>query len=271
MHNIFWEPILKHAVDHAGKLRVQSLITRDELVGEGQARQEAPLLQPVDSAEGAAEKNALHCGEGDDALSEAVLAIHPLHSPCRLLLDRRHGRDGVEDGVLLNRIPDVLLDQERVGLRMNILHGHLKTIEGTSLRQLNLGGKARGQVLKDDAIGSGEEGQNVLEKVLLSIGKLIPVLVILREVDLLCCPEGSLMLLIHLPDLMVVNGKHHPPLWVLLQERVVLLELNELCRDSAHWSYRGRCWRSYLLCRQDLLQGGDELKLVVRCDEAVLT
>merc|ERR1712151_162886 len=60
---IFWELMLQHAIQHAGKLSVQPLISRDEFVGESEARHQPALLQPVNSAEGAAKKNAFHSRE----------------------------------------------------------------------------------------------------------------------------------------------------------------------------------------------------------------
>ena len=44
--------VLEHAVDEAGELRVQALVARNQLVGEGETRHETPLLEPVDGAEG---------------------------------------------------------------------------------------------------------------------------------------------------------------------------------------------------------------------------
>ena len=46
-----------------GKLRVKSLVARDELVGERQPRKQTTLLQPKDRAECAREEDALHAGE----------------------------------------------------------------------------------------------------------------------------------------------------------------------------------------------------------------
>ena len=42
--------VLEHVVQEAGEVRVQALVPGDELVGEAQARHEAPFLQPVDGA-----------------------------------------------------------------------------------------------------------------------------------------------------------------------------------------------------------------------------
>merc|ERR1712014_228140 len=100
---------------------MQALVSRDQLVGKSQARHQAPFLEPVDRAERTTEQDAFYASEGQDALREAILLVHPLHRPLGLLLYCRHSVDGVEHLVLLHWIPDVLLDEQTVGLRMNVL------------------------------------------------------------------------------------------------------------------------------------------------------
>mmetsp|Transcript_47386 Transcript_47386/g.146682 ORF Transcript_47386/g.146682 Transcript_47386/m.146682 type:complete len:337 (-) Transcript_47386:146-1156(-) len=224
VHDVLRKRVPQHAVEEAGKLRVQALVPGDELVGEGEAGHEAALLEPVDGAEGAAEEHALHRRKGHEALCEAALAAHPLNGPARLLPHRRHGLDGVEDLVLLRWVPDILLDKQRVGLRVDVLHGHLEAVEGTGLRQLHLGGELLRQVLVDDAVGGREEGEDVLDEVLLGVREPLPVPAVLREVHLLRGPEGGLVLLVHLPDLGVLDGEHHPAPRVLHEQRVLRLQ-----------------------------------------------
>jgi hypothetical protein len=68
----------------------------------------------------------------------------------------------------------------------------LEAVEAASLGDLDLGGEAAGEVLEDDAIGGGKEGEDVLDEVLLVVSQLLPVRHVLREVHLLHGPEGSL-------------------------------------------------------------------------------
>ena len=168
VNDVFWELMLQHAVEQARKVRVEALIAGDELVGEGQARHQAALLQPEEGAEAAAEEDALHSGKSHQALSEAALTIHPLHGPQSLLLHSRHGVDGVEKAILLYRVLDVLLNQQRVCLGMDVLHGYLEAIEGPSLWDLHLCREVRCEVLEHDAVGCRKEGQDVLHEVLLT-------------------------------------------------------------------------------------------------------
>merc|ERR1712046_252986 len=112
VNHILWERVLQHTVKQARELCVQALVTRNEFVGEREAWHEAALLQPIDSAEGTTEENALHSGERDDAFSETVLSVHPLHCPFRLFCNWRHRVDRVEHAVFLCWILDVLFDEK---------------------------------------------------------------------------------------------------------------------------------------------------------------
>ncbi len=109
-------------VQQAGEVTVQPLVTRDELVREAEAGHESTLLEPEDGAEGSREEDALHSREGDHAFGEAgVVGITPLECPVGLLLDARDGFDGVEEVHLLLLILDVGVDQEGVGLGVDVL------------------------------------------------------------------------------------------------------------------------------------------------------
>mmetsp|Transcript_77001 Transcript_77001/g.168314 ORF Transcript_77001/g.168314 Transcript_77001/m.168314 type:complete len:229 (+) Transcript_77001:764-1450(+) len=220
---------------------MQTLVARNQLVGEGQARHESALLQPVDGTEGATEEDALDTSEGQQPLGKAVLVVHPLHSPIGLLLHSRHGVDCVENHVLFRRVFDVLFDEQRVSLRVDVFHCDLEAIKGTGFGDLNLGGEVSSKVFVNDAIRGSEKGQDVLDEVTLLVGKIFPVLVVLCQIDLLCCPEGGLMLLVHLVDLVVLDWEENPAARILLQKRVILLQLLEFGTDSAERS------RSHLL------------------------
>jgi len=54
----------------------------------------------------------------------------------------------------------------------------------------------------------------VLYEVLLTIIKSLPVLQVLRKVDLFCCPECGLLVLVHLPDVVILDGKEYEPVRV---------------------------------------------------------
>ena len=61
----------------------------------------------------------------------------------------------------------------------------------THLRELHLAHEAHAEVLEDDAVGGGEEGENVRDEVLLIIGEVLPVLHVVGQVDLLGCRDGE--------------------------------------------------------------------------------
>ena len=90
---------------------------------------------------------------------------------------------------------------------MDVLHHDLEAVEATSLRDLHLGAEALDKVLVDDAIRGSEEGKDVRdEETLVVVEALVPVVKVLGQVDLLCGPEGSLGLLVHLPDLFYMSA-----------------------------------------------------------------
>merc|ERR1719162_290927 len=179
-----WQRVLELPVEQARELGVQALVPGDELVRECQARHQPALLQPIDRTERTAEQDTLHSRKGHEPLGETGLGAHPLHCPVRLLLDRWHGVDRIEDHLLFSRVPDVLLDQERVRLGMDVLHGHLEAIKGTRLWCLDLCSELGGQILQDYPVRSREEREHMLDEMPLAVCKSLPILEVLREIDL---------------------------------------------------------------------------------------
>ena len=194
-------------VQKAGEVAVESLVTADELVGEAKAGHEAALLEPEDGAEGAGEEDTLNGGEGDATLSEGgIVTLAPLEGPSGLALDAGDGLDSIEQVLLLLAVLDVGVDEEGVGLGMDVLHGDLESVEAAGLGTLDLGGEISGQVLVHDAVGGSEEGEDVADEVTLVGVEVLPILEVVGEVDLLGGPEGGLGLLVHVPDLVEDHG-----------------------------------------------------------------
>jgi hypothetical protein len=85
---------------------------------------------------------------------------------------------------------------------MDILNHDLETIKALGFRNLDFITKVLYKILVDDAVRAGKEGQDVLNKVTLIVGHLcFPIVLILTQVNLFSGPEGSLSLLIELPNL----------------------------------------------------------------------
>jgi hypothetical protein len=194
---------LEVRVKEAGKVSVQTLVTRDKLVGESQARHESTLLEPEDRSEGTTEEDTLNGSEGDETLGKGrVLVLNPSDSPISLLSDAGNGVNGVEEIGALGRLLDVGIDEEGVCFGVDVLHHDLKAVKASSLGDLNLAAESLNKVLVDDAIGGSEESKDVGdEELLVSSKTVVPIVEILGEINLLSGPEGSLGLLIHLPNL----------------------------------------------------------------------
>lgn len=195
--------MLEVGEEKAGKVGVETLVTGDELVGEGKTGHETTLLEPEDRCEGTGEEDTLNSSKGDEALCKgAVLVLDPANSPVGLLLDTWDGLDGVEEVRALRLLLDVCVDEKRVCLGVDVLNHDLKTVEAASLWDLNLSGETLKQVLVDNAVGCGEEGKDVRDEVtLIVVETVVPVVQILGKINLLSSPERGLGLLVHLPDL----------------------------------------------------------------------
>lgn len=72
----------------ASKVCVETLVARDELVGEGQAGHETAFFEPEDRGKGAAEEDAFDCCKGHEAAGEGgVLILDPFDGPVGFLTD----------------------------------------------------------------------------------------------------------------------------------------------------------------------------------------
>lgn len=106
----------------AGEIGVQTLVTRDELVGECQSRHQAALLEPKDGRKRAREKDTLDGGKRNQALGKGrTLVRDPLERPVGLFLDAGDGVDRLEQVGPAVRVFNVGVDEERVGFRVNVL------------------------------------------------------------------------------------------------------------------------------------------------------
>lgn len=113
---------------------------------------------------------------------------------------------------------NVGVDQKRVGLRVDVLHHDLEPVEASCFWDLHLRHEFRSEVLEDDAVRSSEEGQHVLDEMFVVIGQFVPVLLVLSEVQFSDVPEAGHLVLVHLPDVVVLDREDHEPVGVLLEQ-----------------------------------------------------
>ena len=163
-------------------------------------------------------KNTFNTCEGNETLGEGVGGIDPAKGPLGFLSDAGDGVDGTEEVVLLVGVLDVGFEEEAVHLGVDVLDGDLEAVEGPGLGELDLLCEAPGEVLEDDAIGGGEEGEDVGDEVALAVGEGVPVAEVLGEVHLLRRPERGFGFLVHFPDLRVLDWEHAEAIRVRSQE-----------------------------------------------------
>jgi len=58
----------------------------------------------------------------------------------------------------------------------------------------------------------------VLDEVSLVVFEFRPILRVLRKVDFVNCPEGSHLVLVHLPNVWILNREDNEPIGVLFEE-----------------------------------------------------
>ena len=105
--------VLEVRVEEAGEVGVHTLVTRDELVGEGKTGHETTLLEPEDGSEGAREEDTLDGGESNQAAAKCrVLVADPLEGSVGLSLDARNVVDGVEEVGTLLGFANVCVDEQ---------------------------------------------------------------------------------------------------------------------------------------------------------------
>lgn len=113
------------------------------------------------------------------------------------------GVNGIKEVSTLFGLLDIGVDEQGVGLGVDVLHHDLEAVEATGLGDLDLSTETLNKVLVDNTVGGGEEGQDVGDEVtLIVVQAIVPVMKILGEINLLSGPEGSFGLLVHLPDLL---------------------------------------------------------------------
>jgi len=92
---------------YSAPLKDERNLPGNELVAVGEPGHEAALLEPEDGGKAAGEEDALHGGEGNDALRVGgVLGADPLDGPVGLPLHGGHRLHRVEQLVPLCRVPE---------------------------------------------------------------------------------------------------------------------------------------------------------------------
>jgi len=100
---------------------------------------------------------------------------------------------------------------------VDVFHHHLETVECSCFRNLNFSHESLSKVFENNAVTGSEKGQDILNEVLLVFTEFLPVLHVSLEVDLINGPEAGHLVLVHLPNIMVLDGQNHKTVWILIQ------------------------------------------------------
>lgn len=98
---------------------------------------------------------------------------------------------------------------------MNALHGKLEAVEGPGFWVLDFNKEPLSQVFDDNTITCSKECKNVFDEMfLIFIEFAFPVTQILLQIKFFSCPEACHMLLVHLPDIIMLDREHDKSLWI---------------------------------------------------------
>ena len=96
---------------------MHTLITADQLVGEGETGHESAFLQPEDGSERPREEDTLDGGERNKTFAKGgAIIINVAKSPISLPLNAGDGVDGTEEVVTTSGVLDVHVDEKGVCL-----------------------------------------------------------------------------------------------------------------------------------------------------------
>lgn len=73
------------------------------------------------------------------------------------------------------------------------------------------------QILIDNSIAGSKESKDMRDEMPLLWLKFLPVVKIFGQIHLLGSPERGFCLLVHLPDVVVLDGEHYKPARVFFQ------------------------------------------------------
>jgi hypothetical protein len=104
--------LLPVAEEEPSKVGVHAFVTADKLVGEGESRHQAMLLEPEDGGKGIREEDTLNSGESYKTFGKCgTLVRDPTERPVGLAFDARNCLDGIERELLLGGVLDVGVDE----------------------------------------------------------------------------------------------------------------------------------------------------------------
>ena len=225
------------------KVAVHTLVAANQLIGEGQSRHQTALLHPKNGAKRTAKEDAFHGCKGYETLRKRG-RLNPTQGPVGLLFYSLKIVNCIEELVALGRILHVGINQQGVGLAVNVLHHNLESVEEFCLGILNLIDEVFGQILVHNAVRSGKKRKNMLDEVALFFGQLVfPIAGVLMQVNFFCRPKASLCFFVDIPNVVVLNGEEHEAVGVLPEYRLVSVGSIAHCLFYIFVSYcLSTCW-----------------------------
>jgi hypothetical protein len=113
---------------------------------------------------------------------------------------------------------DVHVDKQGVRFAVYVFNGNLEAIKASCFGDCDFGDEVAAWIFVDDSVGGSKECKDVRDEVTFVGMEVEPVGSILREVDFLCCPERCFSFFVHLPNVVVFDGKEDQTIWIFLED-----------------------------------------------------
>src|SRR5690606_14576974 len=98
-----------------------------------------------------------------------------------------------------------------------IFNSNLESVEEFGFGVLNFRYKVFCKVFIDDPVAGSKECEHVCDEVTFAVVEICPIRKVLTQIYFFSRPEAGLCLIIKLPNVVVLDGKKHKPVLVLLQ------------------------------------------------------
>lgn len=155
---------------------MKALISGYQFIRKCKSRHKRSFFEPENGAEWSRKEDSFNCCKCNKSLMEWFLFIHPFHSPLSFFFNNVNILNSIEQISFLILILNVSINQKRISLRMNVFHCHLKAIEASCFRDLNLRAELLGKVFHHDSITGSKERQDIFDKMFFVRIKFFPIL-----------------------------------------------------------------------------------------------
>ena len=99
---------------------------------------------------------------------------------------------------------------------MDVFDCNLEAVEASCFGDCDFGDEVAAQIFVDNSVRGSKECKDVGDEVTFVGMEVEPVGGVHCEADFLCCPQRCFGCFVHLPDVIVFDGKEDKTVWIVL-------------------------------------------------------